>query len=68
MRPRPPKTQIDTVGPPHPSGEPQHMIGIYEVTTDVLKICLVPANGKRPTSFKTKAGAEGTLITYKRVS
>jgi uncharacterized protein (TIGR03067 family) len=43
------------------------ILGIYEISGDRLKVCFDPEGKKRPTAFKTAAGAQTTLAVYKRV-
>jgi uncharacterized protein (TIGR03067 family) len=57
-----------------PKGKQFTLPGIYEVTGDVLKICLpFPFEGKteglqkRPTEFVTKAGENHVVEVYRRV-
>jgi uncharacterized protein (TIGR03067 family) len=38
------------------AGKPVRSIGIYEFDGDKLKVCLGPAEGKRPKEFSTKGG------------
>ena len=43
------------------------MPGIYEISGDTLKVCFDPEGKKRPTEFKTEAGAPTVLVVHKRV-
>ena len=43
------------------------MLGIYEIREDTLKVCFDPEGKKRPTEFKTEAGAPTVLVVHKRV-
>jgi uncharacterized protein (TIGR03067 family) len=42
------------------------ILGIYEISGDTLKVCFDPEGKKRPTEFKTAAGAQTTLAVYQR--
>lgn len=42
------------------------MLGIYEISGDTLKVCFDPEGKKRPTQFKSEAGAQ-TLVVHRRV-
>ncbi len=44
-----------------------HLLGIYELTGDELKICISKKPLERPTEFSTKADRQHGLITLKRV-
>jgi uncharacterized protein (TIGR03067 family) len=39
---------------------------IYELTDDTLTVCYNLGGKDRPTEFKTKAGTQLFLVTYKR--
>jgi uncharacterized protein (TIGR03067 family) len=39
---------------------------IYELSADTLRVCYDLSGAKRPTEFKTTAGTELYLVTYKR--
>ena len=43
------------------------VVGIYEISGDMLKVCFDPEGKQRPTEFKTAAGSQTTLGVYKRV-
>jgi uncharacterized protein (TIGR03067 family) len=47
-------------------GKTHESIGIYEIDGDMLKVCFVEAGKERPKEFKTEAGSEASLHTYKR--
>jgi uncharacterized protein (TIGR03067 family) len=40
--------------------------GIYELSGDTLRVCHANNGGARPTEFKSEAGADRLLATYKR--
>ena len=40
--------------------------GIYRLEKDKLTICYLPPGRDRPTEFKSEAGTEATLVTWKR--
>jgi uncharacterized protein (TIGR03067 family) len=55
--------QIDV----NPFDEPENVIGIYELNTDSLKICIVrPTKYRRPTDFSTKEGSGRLLLKLER--
>jgi uncharacterized protein (TIGR03067 family) len=43
------------------------MLGIYEIRGDRLKVCFDPEGKKRPTEFKSAAGAQTFVAVHKRV-
>jgi uncharacterized protein (TIGR03067 family) len=50
-------------------GKKLSTIGIYEITSDTLKVCYTPEGGKRPRQFSTKDGTDEhpvLLRVYKR--
>jgi len=42
------------------------MLGIYEISSDTLKVCFDPEGKQRPTEFKGASGSQ-TLVVHKRV-
>jgi RNA polymerase sigma-70 factor (ECF subfamily) len=48
------------------TGERQNRLAIYELKGDTLRLCLGPAEGKRPQEFLTRPGSEVTLYVFKR--
>jgi uncharacterized protein (TIGR03067 family) len=40
--------------------------GIYEIGSDVFRVCISRAGDERPADFSAKAGSGRTLIVYKR--
>jgi uncharacterized protein (TIGR03067 family) len=47
-------------------GKTEESIGIYEIEGDMLKVCFVSADKERPKEFKTGAGSDAHLHTYKK--
>jgi uncharacterized protein (TIGR03067 family) len=43
------------------------ILGIYEISEDMLKACFDPEGKKRPTQFQTASGSQTTLVVHKRV-
>jgi uncharacterized protein (TIGR03067 family) len=41
-------------------------LGIYEIDSDVFRVCLPRAGDERPDDFSARAGSGRTLIVYKR--
>lgn len=41
--------------------------GVYAITSDTLRLCLVAGGGQRPTALQTQPGSPATLLTYRRV-
>lgn len=56
---------LDISGTEGPSAG-KHLLCIYELHGDVLKICYELGEGPRPAEFKSPAGTEIFLVTYKR--
>jgi uncharacterized protein (TIGR03067 family) len=56
---------IDVTGTDGPN-KGKTFLAIYEVTKDTLKVCYDLSGKERPTEFKTKAGTQLFLVTYKR--
>src|SRR5215831_17725748 len=44
-----------------------HMLGIYEISGDTLKVCFDPEGKKRPTEFKSASGSQTFVNVHKRV-
>jgi uncharacterized protein (TIGR03067 family) len=47
-------------------GKTHESKGIYQITGDTLKVCFAAADKERPKEFKTEAGSETHMHTYKR--
>jgi uncharacterized protein (TIGR03067 family) len=43
------------------------ILGIYEISRDMLKVCFDPEGKQRPTEFKTASGSQTTLVVHKRM-
>jgi uncharacterized protein (TIGR03067 family) len=59
-----PKT-MDVVGTEGPNKD-KTILAIYELTADSMKVCYALEGSTRPTEFKTAAGTNLFLVTYKR--
>jgi uncharacterized protein (TIGR03067 family) len=44
-----------------------HMLGIYEIKGDTLKVCFDPEGKKRPTEFTSAADSQTFVAVHKRV-
>jgi uncharacterized protein (TIGR03067 family) len=56
---------IDIKGTEGPNKD-KTILTIYELTDDTLKVCYDLSGKEYPTEFKTKAGSQLFLVTYKR--
>lgn len=58
--------QLDVIGTEGPN-KGKTLLCIYELDGDTLKVCYDLSGKARPTEFKSPAGTQVFLVTYKRV-
>jgi uncharacterized protein (TIGR03067 family) len=65
LRPDKKPKAMDITGTKGPNKD-RTMLAIYELDGDLLKVCYALKGNTRPTEFKTQAGTQLFLVTYKR--
>jgi len=55
------------IRPGRPGGKDEIVLGIIEVTGDVMKLCFTKEGGERPTEFKGNKDKRTAMLTLKRV-
>ncbi len=65
LRPSAKPKELDVIGTAGPN-KGKTILAIYERDGDTLRVCYDLGGKKRPAEFKTKAGTQLFLVTYKR--